>query len=229
MGHLVSRRFITPQGHSGHNDLNAYRDHCVITVLQQSQEPSCKISLNRICLSHYLKMVTPLHITLQVRLVFVALSAINQTCITNWQEYIRICGKNFIPKRIRIFMIRGGAAVSRQYSVWLRAGRSGFNPLQGQRNVLLAPASKPALESTHPILWVPEVKRYQNVTLTTHLHLVPRSKITPMLSMSRSYTSSPPMWYYVAGQSSFFFLTYDAWSSLLKLWREGKVTNALVI
>jgi hypothetical protein len=32
----------------------------------------------------------------------------------------------------------------------------------------------------------PGVKRGRGVTLTTHLHLVPR------LSMSRSYTSSPP-------------------------------------
>jgi hypothetical protein len=43
-----------------------------------------------------------------------------------------------------------------------------------------------------PIQWVPgvlspRVKRGRGVTLTTHPHLVPR------LSMSRSYTSSPPM------------------------------------
>jgi hypothetical protein len=43
-----------------------------------------------------------------------------------------------------------------------------------------------------PIQWVPGVlspgvMRGRGVTLTTHPHLVPR------LSMSRSYTSSPPM------------------------------------
>jgi hypothetical protein len=82
----------------------------------------------------------------------------------------------------------------RQYSVWLRTGRSGFDPRQGQRIFLLAPASRPALGPTQPpIKWVPgvlspEVKRGRGVTLTTHPPLVPR------LSMSRSYTSSlfPP-------------------------------------
>jgi hypothetical protein len=56
-----------------------------------------------------------------------------------------------------------------------------------------APASRPALGPTQPpIQWVPRVlspgvKRGRSVMLTTHPHLVPR------LSMSRSYTSSPPM------------------------------------
>jgi hypothetical protein len=45
-----------------------------------------------------------------------------------------------------------------------------------------------------PVQWVPGVlslgvKRGRNVTLTTHPHLVPRLR----MSMSRSYTSSPPM------------------------------------
>jgi hypothetical protein len=44
----------------------------------------------------------------------------------------------------------------RQYSVWLRAGRSGFDPRQEQRIFLLAPASRPALGPTQPpIQWVP--------------------------------------------------------------------------
>jgi hypothetical protein len=52
--------------------------------------------------------------------------------------------------------------------------------------------SRPALGPTQPpVQWVPVVlypglKRSRGVTLTTHQHLVPRSK------MSRSYTSSPP-------------------------------------
>jgi hypothetical protein len=72
----------------------------------------------------------------------------------------------------------GGAAVAQSYSVWLLAGRSGFDPLQGQRIFLLAPASRPALEPTKPpIQWVPGVlspgaKRGRGVTLTTHPHLV---------------------------------------------------------
>jgi hypothetical protein len=80
----------------------------------------------------------------------------------------------------------------RQYSVWLRAGRSGFDPRQGQRIFPLAPVSRPALGPTQPpVQWVlgvlsPGVKRSRGVMLTTHLHLMPRSW------MSRSYTSSPP-------------------------------------
>jgi hypothetical protein len=72
-------------------------------------------------------------------------------------------------------------------------GRSRFDPQQGKRNFLLAPVSRPALGPTQPpIQWVlgvlsPGVKHGRGVTLTTHPHLVPR------LSMSRSYTSSPPM------------------------------------
>jgi hypothetical protein len=61
-------------------------------------------------------------------------------------------------------------------------------PRKGQKIFLLAPASRPALGPTQPpIQLVPGVKRGRGVMLTTHPHLVPR------LSMSRSYTSSPPM------------------------------------
>jgi hypothetical protein len=55
-----------------------------------------------------------------------------------------------------------------------------------------SPVSRPALWSIHPPLqWVPGVlspgvKRGRGVTLTTHIHLVSRTR------MSRSYISSPP-------------------------------------
>jgi hypothetical protein len=70
---------------------------------------------------------------------------------------------------------------------------TGFNTRQRQRIFPLNSASRPALGPTQPpIKWVPVVlspgvKRCRGVMLTTHPHLVPR------LSMSRNYTSSPPM------------------------------------
>jgi hypothetical protein len=61
-----------------------------------------------------------------------------------------------------------------QCSVWLRAGRSGFDPRQRQRISPLASASRPALGPTQPpVQWVsvalsPGVKRGREVTLTTY-------------------------------------------------------------
>jgi hypothetical protein len=71
-------------------------------------------------------------------------------------------------------------------------GRSGFDPRQGERIFPLSSVSRPALGPTQPpVQWVPGVlcpgvKCGRGVTLTTHPHVVPRSR------MSRSYTSSPP-------------------------------------
>jgi hypothetical protein len=77
--------------------------------------------------------------------------------------------------------------------------------LAGAKIFLLAAASRPALGPTQPpVQWVPGVlspgvRRDRGVLLTTHPHLVPRSR------MSKSYTSSPPQappWS-VAGQLHF--------------------------
>jgi hypothetical protein len=63
---------------------------------------------------------------------------------------------------------------------------------RGERIFPLAFVSRPVLGPTQPhVQWVPRVlnpgvKRGRGVTLTTHTHLVPRSR------MSGSYTSSPP-------------------------------------
>jgi hypothetical protein len=75
----------------------------------------------------------------------------------------------------------------------LMIGRSRFDPRQGQRIFLLAPASRPALGLTQPPIQYrgvlsPGVKRSRDVTLTTHPHLLPR------LSLSRIYTSSASMY-----------------------------------
>jgi hypothetical protein len=86
-----------------------------------------------------------------------------------------------------LLLFPGTAVAQAVYSVWLRTGRSGFDPRQRQRIFPLAPASRPALGPTQPpIQRVPGVKRGRGVTLTTHPHLVPG------LNMSRSYTFSPP-------------------------------------
>jgi hypothetical protein len=86
---------------------------------------------------------------------------------------------------------------------WLQTGRPGFDPRQRQRHFSLASVFRPAVRSTQlPTQLVqvlsPGVKRGRDVTLTTHSHLVPRSR------KSRSYTSSPPWRLYgVKGQLYF--------------------------
>jgi hypothetical protein len=71
-------------------------------------------------------------------------------------------------------------------------GRSTFDPRQRRKDFSCTLVSRPALRPTQsPVQCVPRVlsprlKRGRGVTLTTHPHLVPRSR------MSRSHTSSPP-------------------------------------
>jgi hypothetical protein len=68
---------------------------------------------------------------------------------------------------------------------------TGFSPGRGERILPLSSVSRPALRPAQlPVQWVPGVlspglKRGRGVTLTTHPHLEPRSR------MSRSYTSFP--------------------------------------
>jgi hypothetical protein len=89
-----------------------------------------------------------------------------------------------------------GSSVSIVLATGWSTGRSRFDPRQGQRIFPLTSVSRPVLGPTQtPVQWVPGVlspgiKRGRGVTLTTHPHLVPRSR------MSRSYTSSPqaPSW-----------------------------------
>jgi hypothetical protein len=90
------------------------------------------------------------------------------------------------------FLLHWEPGKLRQYSVWLQTGRLVFDRRLRQRIFPLASVSRPSLGPTQPpVKWVPGVlslglKRGRGVTLTTHPHLVPRSR------MSRSYTSPPP-------------------------------------
>jgi hypothetical protein len=82
----------------------------------------------------------------------------------------------------------------REMRVRTPAGEKGF----------LASVSRPALGPTQlPVQWVPGVispgiKYGRGVSLTTHPHLVPRSR------MSRSYTASPPCASMACSGTAFF-------------------------
>jgi hypothetical protein len=84
------------------------------------------------------------------------------------------------------------AEVAQSLLCLTRTGPLGFDPRQGQRIFFSASASRPARGPTQPPMqWVPWVlsvraKRGRGVMLTTHPHLVPKSR------MSRSYTSFSP-------------------------------------
>jgi hypothetical protein len=84
-------------------------------------------------------------------------------------------------------------------------GRSRFDPRQGQRIFPLACVSRPALGPTQPtVQWVPGVlspglKRGRSMTLTTHPHIVPQSR------MSMSYTSSPPSAFMACSGTAFLY------------------------
>jgi hypothetical protein len=81
-----------------------------------------------------------------------------------------------------------------QYSDGLRAGRPGFDSRQDQEIFLFSTAIRLALGPTQsPIQWVPGaislgINR-PGVKLTTHLHLVPRSKIVELYLQSFPNTS----------------------------------------
>jgi hypothetical protein len=95
---------------------------------------------------------------------------------------------------------------------------NGFDSQQGQRIFLLAPASRLALWPTQPcVQWVlgvlsPGVKRGQVVTLTTHPHLVLRSR------MSGSYTSSTcPKHLHCVSWRQLYFISHSAFLYLICL------------
>jgi hypothetical protein len=95
----------------------------------------------------------------------------------------------------------------------------GFDPWQRHRMFPLASVSRPTLRSTQPpIQWVPEVlspgvERGRGVTLTTHPHQVPRSR------MSRSYTLPVVACMVVTGQlclsCNSLYLTIFAWKTYI--------------
>jgi hypothetical protein len=110
------------------------------------------------------------------------------------------------------------------YIVWLRAGRLGDRgsiPDRGERIFPLTSVSRPALGPTQPpVQWVPRVlspgvKRCRGVTLTTHPHLVPGSRV------SRSYTPLPPSVFMVCSGTALalhvVLKNTDRWQARLQL------------
>jgi hypothetical protein len=98
-------------------------------------------------------------------------------------------------------------------SVRLRAGRPGDRgliPGRGEWTFPVTSVSRPALGSTQPpVQWVPGVlspglKRGRGVTLTTHTHLVPRSR------MSMSYTPLTPSASVACSGTALAFITLYA-------------------
>jgi hypothetical protein len=98
---------------------------------------------------------------------------------------------------IHLFLLHSSNYFVAEYSVWLRPGQPGDRgsiPGRDERVFPPASVSRPALGPTQPLVqWVPGVlspgiNRNWGVTLTTHPHLAPRSR------MSKRYrrTFSPP-------------------------------------
>jgi hypothetical protein len=99
------------------------------------------------------------------------------------------CFRSLIAKTIAVVVDGAGdSSGSIVFDYWTTE-RSGFDPRQGQRIFFLTSVSRPALRTTCPMGTggpFPGTKHGRGVTLTTHPHVVPRSR------MSRSYASSPP-------------------------------------
>jgi hypothetical protein len=115
-------------------------------------------------------------------------------------RYINICSIHLIipciifthVRKIKVlFLIPWGSGVAQSLVSDNGLDDRGSTPGRGKRISPLASVSRPALGPTQPpVQRVPGVlspglKRGRGVTLTTHLHLVPRSR------MSRSYTPPP--------------------------------------
>jgi hypothetical protein len=96
-----------------------------------------------------------------------------------------------------------------------RSGDRGSIPGRGEWIFPLTSLSRTALGPTQPpVQWVPVVlspglKCGRGVTLTTHPHLVPRSR------MSRSYTSSPPIAFKACGGTALAFHVVSAYILLV--------------
>jgi hypothetical protein len=66
----------------------------------------------------------------------------------------------------------------------LGAGRRVFDFLQGKDTFMFSTASKPALGSTQPLVQRISKLRGRGVKPTTHLHLVPKSRILELYVQS---------------------------------------------
>jgi hypothetical protein len=86
---------------------------------------------------------------------------------------------------------------------------------------LLASVSRPDLSPTQPLIqWVPGVKRSLGVMLTTHPHLVPRSR------MNRNYSSSPPRHLHGCSRTALILLFTKTLNSLSRVLLETLIVRS---
>jgi hypothetical protein len=110
-------------------------------------------------------------------------------CVIKKPQYRGRQSSNMGCSAINGSRVSSGSIVS---DYWLDDRAIGVRFPAGAKDFPVASVSRPSLGPTQPpVQGVSEVlspglKRGRGVTLTTHPHLVPRSR------MSRSYTSSPP-------------------------------------
>jgi hypothetical protein len=111
-------------------------------------------------------------------------------CSFNWLwRYDGVLGSGgIVPRILNLGTMWGRAGLTQWYSAGLRADR-GFESRQGLGIFLFATASRPALELTQPpVQWVPGFFPL-GVKRTTHLRVVPRSRmreVTPPLPKTPS-------------------------------------------
>ena len=94
----------------------------------------------------------------------------------------------------------------------------GSNPGRSKRFFLFSKTSRPALGPTQPsIHWVPSSLPGRSVTLTTHLHLVPRLRMNGVIPLRRLYAFM--VW---RGKTVPFILCYIILECRISIWSRAQ-------